>query len=48
LDDLGPVLNSAGKLLDNTPGLLNSAHDATPDATDAVNYLSKPLNFLRP
>lgn len=48
LDDLGPVLHSAGKLLDNTPGLLNSAHDATPDAADAVDYLSKPLNFLRP
>jgi len=48
LNDLGPMLNSLDKLLDNTPGLLDSAHDATPDATDAVDYLEKPLNFLRP
>lgn len=48
LDDLAPTLSSLEKLLDNTPGLLNSAHDATPDLTDLVGYLDKPLSFLRP
>lgn len=51
LHDLGPTLSSLDKVLDNTPGLLDSAHDALPDGqglTETVNYLDKPLNFLRP
>jgi phospholipid/cholesterol/gamma-HCH transport system substrate-binding protein len=48
LNDLDPTLTSLDKLLDNTPGLLRSAHDALPDATETVDYLTKPLNFLRP
>lgn len=48
LNDLGPMLSHLDKLLDNTPGLLDSAHDATPDLTETVDYLHKPLDFLRP
>jgi len=45
---LRPALASANTLLRYTPGLLDSAHDVLPGATDLVRDLLPAVDFLRP
>jgi len=46
--DLRPMLSSASSLLKLTPGLLDSAHQVLPQATEAVTALGPAVEFLRP